>query len=958
MTAALMEVTGLCDPGHLAGALGVLFGPGLVTEIRAFKAQLQPHAHWRPEIYSGYFDNGEDLVNAARGFVQAEAVYFVLNPVKPALLSRACNHMKRSDGKLATTADHQTLKRRWVLVDIDAARLAGISSTEAEHETARLRALQIQEWLTGQGWPAPLVADSGNGAHLLYRIDLPNDDSATALVQACLKALAAKFDDPAEAIERAKTGDELDPPPCAVDTSVYNASRLCKLYGTRACKGDHTHDRPHRMSALVDVPDEIQVAGLELLERLAAMAPKEKAAPPPKQRAASRAGPQSFDLDSWITKHLGGLVGEPKAWKGSGRRWTFRTCPFNVEHTGRKAWLAQMPGGAIAAGCQHDSCDWGWRELRARFEPDRATPDGGLQRGAGLPAIHLHTKEHAVATAAIAAIAANDGSGLYHRQISLVKVVRAQREPKPKQRAVHRREGTPLILPATAPNIREALTASADLQKFDRRSKGWVDAHPPDWLVSMIAARGEWHGIRFLEAVVETPVLRPDGTVLARPGYDEATGLLFAPSEHFKAIPKAPSHNDAVQAKDELLEVIGDFPFESEAHKAVWLAAALTPFAFFGYRGPTPLFLFNANTRGSGKTLLAHAALSIAFRRPPAVCPNAVDDEEWQKRIFAFALAGDRAVLVDNVVGLLGCASLDAALTSPDRSVTGRILGKSETRSAPLNVIWYVTGNNVQMSGDLIRRIAHCRIRTELEHPERRDPAKFAHPDLLGWIGKNRPRLVKAALTVLRAYCVAGRPQSKLAGAWGLFDGWADLVRQAVVWVGMPDPAKTVLALEDTADIERNRLRDLLRAIYKLDPDGHGWTVPALLKDAARTKRVEDEDEPKHPELHAALAEFGGRKGGLPTTRSLGNILRTRRDRIVGGLRLDQRPEKDHQRAVWVVREAVPGAGSLTSLGSLTTPRESKSVYNNIEYSGAGRAADTPASLDSPGKILHLWPPE
>ena len=361
----VLNQAGICDPSHIEQALQVLYGHGLIVEIRAFQARLSGHPTWRPEIHSGYYDNSTDLARDVSDFIEAEAIYFTLNPVKPSMLSRAHNRLRRGGGKLPTTADHQILKRRWLLVDVDASRLAGISATKAEHEAAMALTIEIRDWLTGKGWPLPLVADSGNGAHLLYRIDLPNDAEALALVTGCLKALGLKFDAPHKDIDAAKTGDKITPPPCAVDQTVGNAARICKLYGTRACKGDHSPDRPHRLSVLTEIPAPVRVVTKEQMTALVASLPKTA---PAKQRDL-RPGYSKFDIQDWVTKHLSGQVGPAKEWQGTGLRWIFPTCPENSDHTDRSAWVAQRPTGEIAAGCQHDSCTWGWQELRQRYEP-------------------------------------------------------------------------------------------------------------------------------------------------------------------------------------------------------------------------------------------------------------------------------------------------------------------------------------------------------------------------------------------------------------------------------------------------------------------------------------------------------------------------------------------------------------------------------------------------------------
>ncbi len=205
------------DPMEISRGLDVLFDHGDVIELRAFKGN-------RRCTVSGYFDDFDLLASAAVNVSHtAGGVYVVLNEIKPELLARRCNHCE--DFASTTTADDQITRQRWLPIDVDAKRPAGISSSEEEHEAAIQKARDIRTFLVKRlGWPEPVAADSGNGGHLLFKIDLPNDHQATELVQKCLQALDLRFSD-----------DRV-----AIDTGVYNAARIWKLYGTVAGKGDST----------------------------------------------------------------------------------------------------------------------------------------------------------------------------------------------------------------------------------------------------------------------------------------------------------------------------------------------------------------------------------------------------------------------------------------------------------------------------------------------------------------------------------------------------------------------------------------------------------------------------------------------------------------------------------------------------------------------------------------------
>ena len=310
--------------------------------------------------------------------------------------------------------------------------------------------------------------------------------------------------------------------------------------------------------------------------------------------------------------------------------------------------------------------------------------------------------------------------------------------------------------------------------------------HPPSWCVSAVHARGAWPGVRPLRAIVTCPALRSDGSILSTNGYDPTTGLFLSSAIELPPIPAQPTRDDAVRAAEVLLSVTVDFPFAKPEHRAAWLAFVLTPLARHAFSGPSPLFLIDANTRGSGKSLLADVGGILATGTTLARMSNPRDDEECRKRITALALAGDSMVLIDNIIGNLGCASLDAALTSPD-SWKDRILGKSEMVELPLSLTWTATGNNVLLEADTSRRTLHIRLDSPEENPELR--SGFQIPHLVAHVKQQRAALVAAGLTILSAYHAAGRPRMNLP-AWGSFDAWSALFREAVVWCGLPTPVR------------------------------------------------------------------------------------------------------------------------------------------------------------------------
>ena len=347
------------DTAAILAALAVLFTPDDVIELRAF-----PKGRKRTD--AGYFDGQhwpQLAEHAARLSASGAAVYVTLNPVDPQLLSRYSN---RIEGYASTTTtDKQVTRRRWLLIDIDPVRPSGTSATDAQLDAAKVKARAVYGYLNGIGWPAPLVAESGNGMHLLYALDLPNDDDATALVKAVLIALGERFDD-------AQT---------KVDRAVFNAARICKLYGTLANKGDHTAAAPWRLSKLLQTPARAVVTPEQLRGLIPAATPGTTA-----KAAASMLQSGGFNLEDFLSRH--GLAYTTDRHDGS-ERFKLAACPFNPEHGNGEAAIFRKASGALGFKCQHDSCSaksWGdVRDLLDGLRPASAAKRSKTQHGAAFP---------------------------------------------------------------------------------------------------------------------------------------------------------------------------------------------------------------------------------------------------------------------------------------------------------------------------------------------------------------------------------------------------------------------------------------------------------------------------------------------------------------------------------------------------------------------------------------------
>ena len=502
-------------------------------------------------------------------------------------------------------------------------------------------------------------------------------------------------------------------------------------------------------------------------------------------------------------------------------------------------------------------------------------PGWSVDEEAVLPRILIRTTEHEVTDEAVAALTRE--TNLFQRSGELVSII-ADCKPKPERSEIRRAPGSLRIRALPHGQIRRLLTLHARWQKsVTNRGKIEIhDAHPPDWAVDGVATLGLWQGIRPLEGIIEAPTLRVDGSLIDQPGYDPDTGLWFAPEKLFPPIPENPTRGQACLARDELMKIVVDFPFAGDEHKAAWLASCLTALARFAVDGPCPLFLFDANSPGAGKNKLCDIVAILATGREMTCGNYSSDQVEMAKMLISAVMAGDRFVLFDNIAGgnSVGGSALDRFLTA--RTVKDRILGRSEmSPELPVNIVFYATGNNLGVKGDALRRIVHCRLETDQEHPE--DRLKFTVPgNLLNYVKEQRSELVVAGLTILRAYISAGCPDQEVASQD--YPEWCALIRSAVKWVTGHDPCATRKGMQ-AVDDETSELKAIIE----------GWEMICNLSGGiAQTVSQALERLDNQAPMIATLRETflsWSRDGRMPSAVSIGKRITKHRDRPYDGKR-------------------------------------------------------------------------
>lgn len=504
----------------------------------------------------------------------------------------------------------------------------------------------------------------------------------------------------------------------------------------------------------------------------------------------------------------------------------------------------------------------------------------------GVPIITLGAGElHNIATQAESALIQADVPFFVRGEAGLVRPVVDEVPAANGQRAKVAR-----LSPVTEPVMLDHLSRSAAWQKWDGRSKGFITADPPAKVAATVLARdGEWR-LRRLSGVITTPTLRPDGTILDRPGYDAATQLLLLDPPKMPRIPDKPTKADAVNALAVLDELLDEFPFVDDASRAVALSALLTPVV----RGALPVVPLHATTApvpGSGKSFIIDLASAINSGERAPVLTAGRTEEETEKRLVAAMLSGQTIISIDNVNGQLGGDFLCQMIERPTVGV--RPLGQSTYVKVESRSCCFATGNNIQLLGDMTRRVLLCSLDPDMERPELRTFRGNPFHTVLA----DRGKYVAAALTAIRAYVVAGKPDQ--ASPLASFEEWSGLVRSALIWLGREDPCVTMLKARADDPIT-SMLTNLFSAWHEAVA-GSARDTAAIKQEAAVCDAF---GALLHPQLREALVEAAGDNRDTINTRKLGHFLGRYEGRIVEGLKLVSEKDGHTKQKLWRVIKA------------------------------------------------------
>jgi putative DNA primase/helicase len=405
----------------------------------------------------------------------------------------------------------------------------------------------------------------------------------------------------------------------------------------------------------------------------------------------------------------------------------------------------------------------------------------------------------------------------------------------------------------------EDIEAAAIFVKFDARAKRLRRTAAPLSLALTLKQRRMRLRLRNLVGLVNCPTIKANGELMSKPGFYPDIGILFDPrGTTFLYVSDQPSKAIAQAALARIVRLVGTFDFVSADDKAVALSLILTAIARPGL--PTaPLHGFDAPVAGSGKSKLVDVASIIATGHRRALPLRA---KPARRRVSTLLMRGDPIIALDNCEGPLEGVIFNQALTQQWANL--RILGLSKAVRTHCASLITATRNNLIVTGDLTRRAIVCRLDPGVERPEFR---QFDY-DPIADAKDNRGELVAAALTILRAYRVAGRPNP--SPRLQSFEQWSDTVRSALVWLGAGDPAGTM-----------NRLRKADPVLASLTAVLHAWHVAFGFEPTPGREAIEKAALIERQDLHDALMAIAGRAGKIDA-RVLGHWLaRCAADRVV-----------------------------------------------------------------------------
>jgi putative DNA primase/helicase len=463
-----------------------------------------------------------------------------------------------------------------------------------------------------------------------------------------------------------------------------------------------------------------------------------------------------------------------------------------------------------------------------------------------------------------AALIANGRRHIYQRGDLLVRPI------KPKLKAADDRDTVGWQLtPITKPYMIDTFTRIARFERFDARLGKYLAKNCPDKVAELFIARGGHWKVPVLLSIVNAPFLRRDSSLCERPGYDQASALLFNPEKQtFPPIPLSPTLQDARDALKYLDEtLLEEFPFVEKIDRSVALSAILTALDRRAM-ATAPLHAFTSPVAGTGKSMLVDLASILASAELAPVIAQGEDEREMEKRLGASLIAGDQIISLDNCDREVSSSFLCQALTQQRLKI--RLLGFSRHVDVPITATFFATGNNLVIASDLTRRTLLCQLDAGMERPELRSFKR----NVLETARAERGPLVAAALTVLRAWHLARTAIG--IEPLGSFEEWSFRIRQPLMWLDRIDPCESITTVRES-DPSRSLLITVLEQ-WKLCL---GFAGTHTIKQVIERALV-DQD------FFNAIVPVASTSQGTISNQRLGRWLSKNEGKIANGLKLQR----------------------------------------------------------------------
>lgn len=764
-------------------------------------------------------------------------VYFSLNPTRTAMSSKA----KKAD--IASVA--------YLHVDAD----------PDPGETPEQFKARLLPQIAAYHLAPTFIVDSGNGLQLLWRLGTPVAvDSAETIadIEARNRALAQAF---------------------GADPSTRNIDRVLRLPGTT-----NLPNKTKRAAGRVACPAALVAYNGAAVHDLSAFPAAQADKPKAKERpaAATDSKPTKRRLPAALKQMLNVTGDKPRGYASrSDLLWAFLGHALRLGYDEHDIITAVLD--PAYQGCsiyEHVADNDGEDYLRRQIEKsinDPGTTDETRKQIIRVQGGSLHSDWRSTERALM-----NSGCPVYVRGGALVQPLwRWERA------SIESDRGT-LIATFSKLNLARLRDIvghhAAAFQKFDTKQNRWKPVDPPRDVIETLLEAGHW-GFPSVVGIVNSPTMRPDGSLLTEPGYDAATQLWYKPAGDI-TLPDMPDQPTEAQARDSLQllrDLLKGFPFVDEVDEAVAIAAIMTC-VLRGAFDTSPLFFINAPEAGTGKSYLVNVISNIATGRDASALFSTPNAEEMDKRLSAAAIEARPILNLNNLTEDLESALLCQMIT--ESTIDIRPFGKNDqTISCDCRgMTIFANGNGIRIVGDLVRRTVTCRINAEMESPEDRT---FAF-DPIDRVKADRGKYLSAVFTIARAYMKAGNPEVAAVNVAG-FARWARFVQRPLVWLGAGDPFASKASAK-ALNPDREALAERLAILVRVFGVGQVFDAAAVrVKSLELTQEGGGYPKPKYPELVEA---YGTRNG--VTTKSVGRQMMRDIGRFAGDycLRLASKSDK------------------------------------------------------------------